>query len=290
MNEKLRLTIQNVKVLVDAAWGASTGKSILRSGIEAYLKRINQDSEFSYNPGDEVILLEFFQRISRVVEEKNHSRESLLMLPWNSRKIELPRLVKALIAFSDDHGKETVPEFFPVGEIFKFLGKIKCQFQETKKNLNLIDQLDIALHQTDGHPVAAAIIAHSSYRVLRNCDTRLDPRFSFELESDTKQITQLSIAQSTADFAMTDIKDPLGNTYHWWSQFSFAMTSFLFKPENFIQVNVYNSAFHLGPELTRGIRNKLLGMPLAAGDHREVDRQGMRIGRAIGALVMNRLN
>ncbi|MBI2031766.1 MAG: hypothetical protein HYT08_04095 [Candidatus Levybacteria bacterium] len=289
MHEKLHSIVHNGRIFVDAAWGAATRRSILRSGLETYLKKVNRKPESSYNPDDEIILREFFPRISQAVKEKNHSRQSLLTLPWSTQKIELHRLAKAIIAFSDDHGKETVPEFFPVEEMFQFLNEVRCQFQQTGKQLTLINQLDIALRQTDNHPTAAAILTSVSYRALRNCDRRIDPRLSFAIDSDTESITMMDIARSTADFAMADKRDPLGNTYHWRSQFSFVMTSPLFKTDSPTQVNAYNTAFHFGPELTRGIRNKLLGMPLAAGDHKDVDRQGMRIGRGIGSLVISRL-
>jgi len=289
MNEKICASIENVRILTDAAWGAATRKSILRSSVEEYLEKINQESEPSYNPEDKVILREFYTRVSQTIDRKGYSKRSLLTLPWSNQRIVAPRLAAALIAFSDDHGKETVPEFFPIDEMFLFLYEVKTRSLKTERQLTLIDQFNIALSQTDENPVAAAILTHGSYRALRNCDTRLDPRLSFEVESGTELITKMSIARSTADFVVSDTRDPLGNTYHWWSQFSAGMIFALLKKRTPIQTNVFNSAFHLGPELTVGLRNKLLGMPLAAGDHKNVDRQGMRIGRAMGNLIVNKL-
>jgi len=290
MNEKIRTSIANARLLADAAWGAATRRSILRSGLEEYLEKINQEPAPSYNPEEEIILREFIPRISLAIDEKKHSIRSLLTLPWSSQRIELTRLAAALIAFSDDHGRETVPEFFPVAEILRFLHEVRRQSQDTGKQLTLIDQFDIALHQTNNHPVAAAILTHGSYRALRSCDTRLDPRLSFGIDSETESITRMNIARSTAEFSIADTRDPLGNTYHWWSQFSAGMTFALLKEIAPKQANVFNSAFHAGPELTKFIRNKLLGMPLAAGDHRSVDRQGVRLGRALGNVIVNKLH
>lgn len=289
MNERIRASIEDTRILIDAAWGAATRKSILRSGLERYLEKVNQEPSPSFNPEEKIIKREFISRISQAIAEKNHSRRSLLTLPWSSRRIEPPRLAAALIAFSDDHGKKTVPEFFPIHEMFQFLQEVRTQPLETGKQLTVVDQFDIALRQTDNNPVAAALLAHGSYRVMRSCDTRLSPRLSFEIESDSQPITMMSIARSTADFAVGDTRDPLGNTYHWWSQFSAGMIFTLLKRRAPIQVSVYNKAFYLGPNLTLGIRNRFLHMPLSAGDHKTVDRQGMRIGRAMGNVIVNKL-
>lgn len=289
MNERIRASVGNTRLLIDAAWGAATRKSILRSGLEEYLEKINQEPAPSYNPEDETIMREFIKSTSLAIDEKKHSKRSLLTLPWSNKRIEPSRLAVALIAFSDDHGRETVPEFFPTDEILQFLHEVRVKSQQTGRQLTVIGQFDLALDQADNHPIAAAILTHGSYRVLRSCDTRLDPRLSFEIDSEIEPITRMSIARSTADFAIADTRDPLGNTYHWWSQFTAGMTFALLKKKASIQTNVFNSAFHLGPELTLGLRNKLLRMPLSAGDHRNVDRQGMRIGRALGNVIVNKL-
>lgn len=291
--EGLRESIKDARTLTGAAWGAATKKSVLevRQRIISYLEQVNKESLHAYNPEESVIKDAFASRIIGAEAQSKHTMTELLTVPWSSRRIKGNRLAASLIAFSNDHGKNTVPEFFPTDEIFKYLEDVKKQASDTGKPLTLVDQYDLALQQTNSNPVAAALLAHSAYRsVARSCDTRLDPRLDFQTNSSTGAISMMDIARSTADFAVKDaMHDPLGNTYHWWSQFTAGMVFSLLKRKTPLQIRVYNTAFRFGPELTKGIRTDMLGMPLDAGDHKHVDRQGMRVGRAMGHLIVNKI-
>lgn len=287
---KIRQSLENARILTGAAYGAATRKGVLNSPLERYLERLREEPESEYNPPEAVTKKELTTSIIDALSREGNSRDTLLTEPWSSRRIKPSRLAATLIAFSNDHGKKTVPEFFPVDEIFTYLQSVKTRSSQTGKQLTIADQFNLALEQTHNNPIAAALLAHSAYRsVARSSDTRLNPHLVFEVESNTQPITMMNIARSTADFSENDKRDPLGNTYHWWSQFTAGMTFALLKRDNPFQVLMYNKAFSLGPELTVALRSKLLHMPLAAGDHKAVDRQGMRLGRAMGNLLVNKI-
>lgn len=280
--------LENTRTLIGAAWGAATRKSMQRSPAEEYLRLLNKEPLIGDNPEEKVIKAAFTTMLLKITSQQNFSREQLLTIPWSSRRIRPSRLSASLIAFSNDHGKKTVQEFFPVDEILTYLQAVKRQAEITCKPLTIIDQYDLALQQTRNNPVAAAILAHSAFRsVARSSDTRLDSRLAFSIDSLTEPITMMNIARSITDFTINDRRDPLGNTYHWWSQFTANMIFSLQKREYPAQIYIYRKAFSLGPELTVGLRSRLLRMPLAAGDHKQVDRQGMRIGRVMGDLLFN---
>ncbi|HSD98464.1 MAG TPA: hypothetical protein VLB73_02060 [Patescibacteria group bacterium] len=286
LRERVHESIENTRALTGAAWGAATRDAVLHSHIDSYLEKIRREAPSFDNPTESIIQEALAAKIIQVTSHA--SRDSLLTNPWNSRRIKPSRLAASLIAFSNDHGKKTVPEFFPVEEILVYLNSIQEQAKKTGKQLTVIDQFNLALDQTNNNPVAAALLAHSSYRAIaRSCDTRLSPQLAFEVDSSTQPITMMSVAQSTADFSVNDQRDPLGNTYHWWSQFSAGMIFALLKKDNPIQVATYNTAFSAGPELTVLLRQKIRRRQLAAGDHKQVDRQGKRIGRAMGAILLH---
>lgn len=291
--ERIRSGIENARILSSAVWGAATKKSMLYSPAGEYLEKLKTEPEPSYNPDEKLTQADFTSRIIAANAQNPLSLDHLLTVPWSLRRIKPSRLAASIIAFSNDHGEKTVTEFFPVDEIHTFLQSVKDQAEQAGKQLSLVDQFDIALEQTNNNPVAAALLAHSAYRsVARSCDTRLDERLRFDVNSDSNPINMMSIARSTADFPINDKhdkKDPLGNTYHWWAQFSAGMIFSLLKKEYPLQVRTYNTAFFFGPELTQGIRNGILRMPLAAGDHKNVDKQGLRIGRSMGHLIVNKI-
>ncbi|MFH1832595.1 MAG: hypothetical protein ABH816_00310 [Candidatus Levyibacteriota bacterium] len=283
--------IEDIKVLSDAALGAATKPENLSSGVGVYIDKMKQEPCYFKNPKEAVIKNELFSRITRVISQKEYTVNDLLINPWDSKRIKISRLTASLIAFSNDHGKKTVSEFFPIEKIFDFLHSVREQAQTMGRQLTVVDQFDIALRQTDNNPVAAALLAHASYRaVARLCDTRLSEKLLFKVESEADPITMMTIARSTADFSMSDVRDPLGDAYHWWAQFSAGMIFTLVKKQYPIQVGILNTAFYFGSNLTLVIREKIQRMSLLSGDHKQVDRQGLRLGKATGDFIVNNSN
>jgi len=279
--------LENFRILAGAIWGASV-KDVKGDRLHEYRAHLRGESA-RYNQEEQVLKQMLFAQVTASLQRGNICLDELLTVPWSSRRIRLPRITAALIAFTNDHGKKTAPEFFPVDAIVTYLHSVRQQYEEIGQPLTIPDQFALALSQTNNNPIATALLAHGAYRaVARGWDTRMSAQLDFPVTSDTEAITMVSIAESTADFISSQGPlDTLGDTYHFWSQFSAGMVFTLEK--RFIQSGLYTLAFSHAPELTTLIRETFGGKSQQFGVHKEPDMLGLRLGRATGHLIANTL-
>lgn len=282
--------LQNMRTLAGAIWGASM-KNVNGEHINEYRYLLSREEPPTQNPKESELKQIILSQITESLTKGHFNLEDLLTVPWSFRRIRTSRFAAALITFTNDHGKKTTPEFFPTDEVVTYLQNIRQQYENTGEQLTIPDQFSIALSQADNNPIAAALLTHAAYRsIARLWDTRMSPKLKFPVTSNTEAITMINIAKSTADFDDSqEITDPLGNTYHFWSQFTAGVVFTLEKRKRFIQTSLYNQAFSHGPELTSLVRKKIRGRPHSFGNHKEVDMQGLRLGRAAGHLILNKL-
>lgn len=282
--------LQNLRILAGAVWGASM-KDVQGEHLNEYHRLLRETDVSKYNPDEPNLKQMLLSQVTEALAKTSLRLEDLLTVPWNSQIIRLPRIAASLIAFTNDHGKITTPEFFPIDEIMIYLQSIRQKHTETGERLAIPDQFSIALSQTNGNPVAASLLTHGAFRAVgRVWDTRLSSRLEFSVTSDTEEITMMSIAEGTADFDDgRKTVDPLGNTYHFWSQFTAGMVFTLARRKKFIQTGLYNLAFSHAPELTSLIRESWRSKSLQFGNHKEVDMQGRRLGKATGHLIVNQI-
>ncbi len=282
--------LESAKILTGAAWGAAT-RDIEGDQINEYRHLLCRMEVSQFNQNETTLKQMLLSQVMGSLSTEDFTLEDLLTIPWASRRIELPRVASHLIAFTNDCGREFAQEFHQVDEIITYLTSIRQQFEETGEQLTVPTEFAVALSQTNNNPIAAALLAHCSYRAIaRLADTRISPRLDFPISSSTESISMMSIAESTADFIDTyGPADPLGNTYHFWSQFTAGMVFALEKREKPIEAGFYDILFYYAPELTTLVRRGWGHKPQQFGNHKEADLQGHRLGRAAANLIMNKV-
>ena len=99
----------------------------------------------------------------------------------------------------------------------------------------------------------------------------------------------IDIAKSTAHFNMGDAicADPLGDTYHFWAQFSTGLVLELYgdRPIRATQAKVVKAIFRIGPDLMRFGRETIRGHKMIAGNHKQVDLYGLQLGSEMGRSI-----
>lgn len=280
---------ENSRMLLRAGVAAAVSPAgrKARGKFEAYGEAVNKESAIAFNPSEEILHTSFDRKITEVIQKEGLSKDAILQLPWTKRRLYSSRIAAGLIAFIDDQGKDIPTELFPVAHIHRYLQSLSREYEQTRQPLTVIDQFDLALSQTNNNPLAASLLAHSAYRsIARSLDSRIHPSLTFPIDSE-KPITMLTIARATADFPTDATKrDPLGDTYHFWAQFAGNMAFVLLGKRQPIRKHLYKRAFYFGPQLTYVIRDKALRQPSQFGVHKIVDRQGYRLGTAMGKLIL----
>jgi len=132
---------------------------------------------------------------------------------------------------------------------------------------------------TNGRPIAAAIVCHAAFRaVARNMDKRVAPEFNFSMEY------RIKLAKATACFPMDISKhrDPLGDTYHFWSTMIAGMIIMVNRNHTLIRRKAYQAIFYFSANLMYIVRQSIFGHPLLFGIHGKVDRLGLKYGVKLG--------
>jgi len=272
-----------LSALAHAFYGATRNS---RTYLADYKERL--DRELSPNPEGlnpaELILLPRFQEILSTTDPG--TIESKLTLPWAyGVTVTMGGALCALCSFADAH-KGTIPaEYFPVELSFKFIDLVQRASKDRGKPLDLADQYILALEQVDYNPLAAAILAHSAFRLAgRNRDTRVHPDFNLDLDR------RVSIANSVAHFYMDPLsrKDPLGDTYHYWAQYSAGMIAHFKRKDTPVKSKFFYLFFYNGANIIHLVHEKMLGNAILFGLHKKVDRLGLRMGVKIAEWIESR--
>lgn len=290
-------TIGRIRRLKNAAMGVSTGPTGLspeqvhvKQHIDAYGAKVDLAREDLYGPSEETIRQSFKGTVSDLISKGRFKPDDWRHTPWEpQRLIEMDRFAGTVISFSDDHQNPIAEEFFPIEEMLQFLQEVQTRYKDSGKKLNVIDQFEIALSLSNQNPVGAGLLIHSSFRsVARVLDTRVSKRLKFPVTSAAEEISMTGIAECTAHYRENSSNaDPLGDSYHWWGQFAAGMVFELHRTGSPIQSSMYRNAFYFGPDLMKFARETLMGKTMIAGNHKEVDRQGLRLGKEMGELIRN---
>lgn len=260
--------------------------------IEKYKPTVDSTREDLFNPDWATIKKGIASRTVTAIEEYGFNSLKWNNLPWdNPYGIRMDRLAGTIVSFSDDHQIPLATEFFPVDNMLEFLHQVKERYNTSGEKQNVIDQFDIAMTLSDNHPIGAAVIAHGAYRsVARVMEKRVDDRLSFPVISEKDEIALVSFAESTAHFEDPTYTDPLGDTYHWWGQLLAGTVFELSSSDSPIRAEAYRRAFYYGPPLMTIAREKIKGRKMVGGDHREIDRQALSLGKQIGELISSYQN
>ncbi len=289
LSTRARRTAYRIDKLRNAAVGVASGPTGLTKEqghvgeyIAACTERFDRTLPDAYNPSDEVIDTSMLALVDSTVAS---GARDWLRLPWGSQqRVQLDRLAGTIISFVDDHSNKIPREFFPVDKMLEYLFTVRENYLRAGRRLTIPDQYAVALDIADDNPVAAAVLAHSSYRsVARGWDTRVDERLRFPVISeDPRMLDMVKVAESTAMFSSTSKADPLGDTYHFWGQYSAGLVSELNKSDHPAQATFLKTAFYYGPNMMSFVRETILKKTQAAGNHLEVDRHALRLGTIVG--------
>jgi hypothetical protein len=292
MKEKAFFSRANA--LMRAAWAVASGPTgnspeqvHVKAYVDAYQPRIDHTREDLFNPPESSIQDALVSYVDAKIRENEFSPYNWNNLSWTDNAIYMDRTARTIISFSDDHTVPVANEFFPIDPILNFLQNVRESYDESQRKLTIPDQFEIAMKLSDNSPVAAGILAHAAYRAVgRVLDTRVSDRLVFPVESPIDQISMLNIAETTAHFpSETGTNDPLGDTYHWWGQFSANLIFELYKPTRPLQARAYQRTFYHGPDIMNFARETVFRKKQIAGKHKEADRQGQRVGVAVGQMI-----
>lgn len=177
-------------------------------------------------------------------------------------------LVTALASFVDDYAIPPPRELFEVPLALQLLESF-----EAASCLTVDRQLEIALdHGRALFPAALAL--HTATRVVaRGRDTRLHPDFALDLDE------RLRRGRAIAPFDPDDARggDPLGDTYHFWANFTAGLYTATSKGR--LRGPLVGALFLAGPALMTSVRQGLFDNHLFFGSHARVDRLGLVAGR-----------
>ena len=230
---------------------------------------------------------ELFEGMQNVLIRRDYVANRLTHLPWASNtSITLDKILGAFCSFTDAHSGKIQQEYFPVELSTTFLSLVYEQFLKKGKPLNLFEQYELALVLADGNHLAAGILAHSAFRAAgRNRDTRVDIKFHFDMD------TRIKLEQSVAPFDInfSPILNPLGDTYHFWAQFSAGMAYYFKQKDTQIRASIFYVIFYHAPSLIHIVHEKMRRMPVVFGLHSNVDRMGLRMGIKMAQCLDSRL-
>jgi len=279
--------LKNTEMFITAAWGAAT-KDVKGDHLFEYSQIMERRSCDQFNDPEQSTRATLLDQISQSLRNKP-LLDNLLIIPWSLRRLNVTRTATHLMAFTDDNGRYYPSEFFDVEKIWIFLSEVRKRFEDHQVRLRVPEQLSISLSLADNNPIAASLLAHTAFRsIARNCDTRVDPRLRFPVYSDNQTISMINLTDSVADFDLPDtVNDPLGNTYHFWSQFTAGMAFTIERRTSWVPI-FYTALFRKAPELTDLVRRRLGRKLQRFGNHREADRLGMRLGQAAGNLIVKK--
>jgi hypothetical protein len=227
------------------------------------------------NPVGELLLQEL---VSVVVHS---SPQAWSRLPWSSSKVRVRRLFPALISFVDDYDGSFPDEYFPEQLTARLITKLGYD-DPAGANLRLPDQFRLALEVAADHPIGAAILLHAATRHLaRGRDNRAFPELAFELDR------RIQLGRRIAPFPaeLAGAGDPLGDTYHYWANVTAGMCYACSRGESRVVRHMLRWLFHFGPDLMSLIRQGIFGSVLFAGNHKSIDRMGLRHGMHLGGLL-----
>lgn len=261
---------QRLLALAHAVYGGSQGSA---RHLKEYKERVeNEVTRWpeKCNPPEEELIIAIQKHL-----ESNGCVDPLKFTWAPEVSITLDRMLSAFCSFSDTHRGTIAQEYFPVELSLQFLEAVYENAKHQGKALNAADQYVLALRFANGNPLAAAILAHSAFRMAgRDRDTRVHSEFSMDLDS------RIVIANSVALFGAQEntVTDPVGDTYHFWAQYSAGMVSYFKGRDNPLQSGLFYLVFKNGSNLMQLVHEKILGKPVIFGFHKEVDRLGIRVG------------
>jgi hypothetical protein len=289
--QRLRSDLYRLSRLMSAAYGVATGPTGTtpeQSHIVQYLDLFNSGlGTRTYNEPDEILELRFKELV-----QNRPGRQGLNdPLPWSWRTgVSLDRLVSTVISFSDDHDNPICREYFPVANMVALASDIIKSSCERGRPLRLDEQYKIALSSSANHPFAAAVLLHGTYRAIgRVWDTRVHPSLRIPLQmNDSEMLSMLALARATASFDDgSRLDDPLGDTYHFWAQYSVGMAAQYAAQQKPLAAASIRALFHYGPNIMTLVRERIMGKTQAAGNHIQEDRLGLCLGERIAAYLLS---
>mgnify|MGYP001613388302 CR=1 FL=1 len=232
--------------------------------------------------------LELFEELLKVLVRRGYVANNFMQLPWAPHApITLDKILGAFCSFTDTHSGKIPQEYFPVELSMNFLSLVYERFKEKGKPINLSEQCELALDLSDGNALAAGILAHNAFRAAgRNRDTRIDTKFNFDLD------TRIKLEKSVAPFDInfSPILNPLGDTYHFWAQFTAGMVYYFKQKDIKVMAKIFYLVFYHAPNLMYIVHEKVRKTPVVFGLHSNVDRMGLRIGTKIAQWLDSGLN
>ncbi len=229
--------------------------------------------------------IDFYEQLQARLNQTFSGNVSFGYLPWApSQVLYLGRSLHALCSFCDDYDDEIMVEYFPVNESLQFL-EIVLQKGSPVEPLKIDEQWSIALQISEGNPIAASIICHSALRaVARNMDKRVGPSFDFPMDFRIRAAKAIACFPS----GLSKHRDPLGDSYHYWSTVLAGMILILNRKRPLIARAAYRAMFYYSANLMYLVRQSLFGHQLLFGTHGKVDRLGLTHGLKLGRWMLNK--
>ncbi|MBL8021375.1 MAG: hypothetical protein JNM27_17015 [Leptospirales bacterium] len=218
-----------------------------------------------FNPKDADLLLQYLQDLPQLDLSQR--------LVWTSSPVSSRRLASYIISFVDDYRGSAPEEFFP----WDRLSLLFAALANGDTPMPLPFQLRLALHHADQNLLSALVLIHSASRIIaRGRDYRILPvPLHFSLEA------RLLFAARFAPFdsEISQGGDILGDTYHYWAML---LAGFFFWSPATFSLIPYRPLFMLAPDLMRIVRQGIFRSYLFNGNHKTIDKLGLRHGRIIG--------
>jgi hypothetical protein len=173
------------------------------------------------------------------------------------------RLTAALISFVDDHDQSFPGEYLPGAHGERV-------WAELGRDADIIAILNTRVCLAQPTFLDAVLLAHLALRQMaRGRDTRALGTLDLSLSERLHQ------GQRILPFAAEVSRggDPLGDTYHYLATLAAGLAAGSARQRSWMI-----PLFAAGPELMKGVRERLFGSTLFFGNHARIDRLGLRHG------------
>lgn len=203
--------------------------------------------------------------------------DSMIQLPWGNR-FSKGQYLRTYGAYSDQHSLPLVPHLLVPKLGRRFIDNVVKNADDLGRQITLIEQYQLALDLADGHPLGAALVAHSGARAIaRNRDQRVDNelyRFSQEEMNHWRDCVSFFISNSDS------YGEVAGDTYHFWGAFVAGMVvDRQFRARDIIFNPIYKGIYPNMEWIAA------LATGLTVGDwvlvHKVVDREGFSAGKSL---------